>query len=113
MDPLIAAAAGVLVGVPLGVAWARHAASLWKGGWMREAIAHHRSHPGTVKFHYNARSTLPDIVQVWVQSGTEDVLWGQYSWIDGVEAYPNSVLGKLHAIYESERDSVFGVGCRV
>lgn len=52
-----------------------------------------------IEFHYISRSTLPDIVQVWLNG--KHIY--QYDWISGVEAYPLSKLGKLHDEYNSRR----------
>lgn len=55
--------------------------------------------PEELTFHYVSQAVHPDYIQVW--QGKRYLT--TYLWVDGENAYPESELGKLHAIYESKR----------
>ena len=52
-----------------------------------------------IKFHYTSGSTTLDVIRVYVN----DKMVYAYYWVCGEEAYPNSKLGKLHAIFKGKR----------
>ena len=56
--------------------------------------------PEQLEFNYVSYSN-PDIVAVWRRGE----YLGRFSWIDGVDASKDSQLGKLYALWDTEKET--------
>ena len=58
------------------------------------------AHRKSLVFHYRSHSNKPDTISLYLTD--EDVLpYFTWNWIDGHDAYPPSMLGRLHSLYEA------------